>query len=124
MNEEEQYLFDLRGFVVVRNALTPAQINDLSQRLEAHYANNKAAILGSDRTVLGNHANDAWSAPSLLELGGSYLDLIDLPAIQPYLTKLLGDHYPSPNPSVSTSDYNSSTLASCTPSAAPRLRSM
>ena len=93
MNEEEQYLFDLRGFVVVRNALTPAQINDLSQRLEAHYANNKAAILGSDRTVLGNHANDAWSAPSLLELGGSYLDLIDLPAIKPYLTKLLGDHY-------------------------------
>ena len=93
MNEEEQYLFDLRGFVVVRNALTPAQINDLSQRLDAHYANNKAAILGSDRTVLGNHANDAWSAPSLLELGGSYLDLIDLPAIKPYLTKLLGDHY-------------------------------
>jgi hypothetical protein len=93
MNEEEQYLFDLRGFVVVRNALTPEQINDLSQRLDAHHGNKKTPILGSDRTVLGNHADDAWSAPSLLELGGSYLDLIDLPAIKPYLTKLLGDHY-------------------------------
>ena len=93
MNEEEQYLFDLRGFVVVRNALTPAQINDLSQRLDAHHGKNKTPILGSDRTVLGNHADDAWSAPSLLELGGSYLDLIDLPAIKPYLTKLLGDNY-------------------------------
>ena len=48
--------------------------------------------IGSDRTIL-DEDKDAWSAPSLLELGGTYLDLIDLPTISPYLTKLLGEHY-------------------------------
>ena len=92
MTEEEAYLFDLRGFIVVKNALQPNQIDDLSQRLEAHRSSNFSPILGSDRTILGDD-KDAWSAPSLLELGGAYLDLIDLPTIAPYLTKLLGEHY-------------------------------
>ncbi|MBL6814483.1 MAG: phytanoyl-CoA dioxygenase family protein [Pseudomonadales bacterium] len=92
MTEEEAYLFDLRGFIVVKNALQPNQIDDLSQRLEAHRSSNFSPILGSDRTILDDD-KDAWSAPSLLELGGAYLDLIDLPTIAPYLTKLLGEHY-------------------------------
>ena len=92
MTEEESYLFDLRGFIVVKNALRQDQIDDLSQRLEAHRSSNLSPILGSDRTVLGDD-RDAWSAPSLLELGGVYLDLIDLPTIVPYLTKLLGEQY-------------------------------
>ena len=92
MTEEEAYLFDLRGFIVVENALQPNQIDDLSQRLEAHRSSNFSPILGSDRTILGDD-KDAWSAPSLLELGGAYLDLIYLPTIAPYLTKLLGEHY-------------------------------
>ena len=92
MTEEESYLFDLRGFIVVKNALQQDQIDDLSQRLEAHRSSNLSPILGSDRTVLGDD-RDAWSAPSLLELGGAYLDLIDLPTIVPYLTKLLGEQY-------------------------------
>ena len=91
MTEEESYLFDLRGFIVVKNALQQDQIDDLSQRLEAHRSSNLSPILiGSN--VLGDD-RDAWSAPSLLELGGVYLDLIDLPTIVPYLTKLLGEQY-------------------------------
>ena len=31
MNEEEKYLFDLRGYLVVENALTPEQVKDLSK---------------------------------------------------------------------------------------------
>ena len=92
MNEEEAYLFDLRGFIVVKNALQPNQIDDLSRRLEAHRSSNPSPILGSDRTILDDDAG-AWSASSLLELGGAYLDLVDLPTIAPYLTKLLGEHY-------------------------------
>ena len=92
MTEEEAYLFDLRGFIVVKNALQSNQIDDLSQRLEKHRSSNFNPILGSDRTIL-DEDKDAWSAPSLLELGGTYLDLIDLPTISPYLTKLLGEHY-------------------------------
>ena len=92
MTEEEAYLFDLRGFIVVKNALQSNQIDDLSQRLEKHRSSNFNPILGSDRTIL-DEDKDAWSAPSLLELGGTYLDLIDLPTVSPYLTKLLGEHY-------------------------------
>lgn len=92
MTEEEAYLFDLRGFIVVKNALQPEQIDDLSRRLEAHRSSNPSPILGSDRTILDDDAG-AWSAPSLLELGGAYLDLINLPTIAPYLSKLLGEHY-------------------------------
>ena len=36
MNHHEKYLFDLRGYIVVRNATTTAQIDDLSTRLEMH----------------------------------------------------------------------------------------
>ena len=52
MNDEEQYLFDLRGFIVVRNVLQRDQIDDLSQRLESHRVKNPNPILGSDRTCL------------------------------------------------------------------------
>jgi hypothetical protein len=92
MTEEEAYLFDLRGFIVVKTALQPNQIYDLSRRLEAHRSSNPSPILGSDRTILDDDAG-AWSAPSLLELGGAYLDLVNLPTIAAYLTKLLGEHY-------------------------------
>ena len=92
MTEEEAYLFDLRGFIVVKNAVQPNQIDDLSRRLEAHRSSNPSPILGSDRTILDDDAG-AWSAPSLLELGGAYLDLINLPTIAPYLTKLLGERH-------------------------------
>ena len=34
MDEDEKYLFDLRGYLVVKNALTVQQIEDLSDRLE------------------------------------------------------------------------------------------
>ena len=35
MNEEEKYLFDLRGYLVVKNALTQEQVKDLSEIVDA-----------------------------------------------------------------------------------------
>ena len=93
MNEEEKYLFDLRGFIVLKNVLQGPQIQDLSQRLEAFREHNTNPILGSDRTTFRSEHDPAWSSASLLELGGSYLDLIDLPIVAPYLETLLGKHY-------------------------------
>ena len=93
MNDDEKYLFDLRGFIVVREALSSAQIDDLSTRLQQHRGQNHQPILGSDRTVLSDNQDAAWSSPSLLELGSSFVNLIDLPQISPYLTTLLGEHY-------------------------------
>ena len=107
MNQQERYLFDLKGYVIVRDALTPEQVKDLSDRLERQRDRRREAMskapveevgdrkgrktrkvgvehhLGSDRTILGS-SGTAWSSPSMLEWGGSYIDLIDLPTIAPY----------------------------------------
>ena len=100
MNDQEKYLFDLRGYIVVKNALTSDQVRDLSDRLEDQRKNppekrkdKKRFIFGSDRTVFVNEEDAAWTSPSLLEWGGTYIDLIDLPTIAPYLETLLGGGY-------------------------------
>ncbi len=93
MNDQEKYLFDLRGYVVVENALTIEQVEDLSSRLETRGKTPGRRRFGSDRTIFGDDTGRAWSAPSLLEWGGTYLDLIDLPRIAPYLEALLGVGY-------------------------------
>lgn len=93
MNENEKYLFDLRGYIVIKDILTKLQIEDLRTRLENQRQTNPKPILGSDRTILGREDASAWSAGSLIEMGGAYTELIDLPAIRPYLLALLGEHY-------------------------------
>lgn len=93
MNEQEKYLFDLRGYLVVKNALAPAQLADLSDRLEQDRARQERPHYGSDRTRFRRDEDPAWSASSLLEWGGTYIDLIDLPTIAPYLETLLGVNY-------------------------------
>ena len=92
MTETEKYLFDLRGYLVVKNALTPAQVADLSDRLEGHRSEGQR-LFGSDRTRYPEGESGAFSAKSLIEWGGAYVDLIDLPAIAPYLATLLGRNY-------------------------------
>ena len=93
MNEREKFLFDLRGYIVVRRALTQNQVSDLSDRLEMQREQGDKPHFGSDRTVLPDGDSGAWSAPSLLEWGGTYIDLIDLPTTAPYLESLLGGGY-------------------------------
>ena len=92
MDEHEKYLFDLRGYLVVRDALTKGQLSQLSSTLESKRKSG-VGILGSDRTSNNSDTELAWSSPSTLEWGGEYLNLIDLPSLQPYLEILLGKHY-------------------------------
>ena len=100
MEEDEKYLFDLRGYLVVKNALSVGQIEDLSERLEQRRnmeeegeRNGRITRAGSDRTRFDDPDDPAWSARSLLEWSGTYIDLIDLPTIAPYLETLLGVNY-------------------------------
>ena len=44
-------LFDLRGYIVVRNAITTAQIDDLSTRLEMHRTEQNPLNWGRPVTV-------------------------------------------------------------------------
>ena len=49
MSEAEKYLFDLRGYLVVKNALTSEQVADLSDRLgKASHRRATAVRVGSD----------------------------------------------------------------------------
>ena len=93
MNDQEKYLFDLRGYLHVKNVLTPAQVADLSDRLEERRAPAGNRVYGSDRTRYPVGESAAFSAKSLIEWGGTYIDLIDLPTIAPYLEAMLGAKY-------------------------------
>ena len=93
MNEQQEYLFDLRGYLHVKNALTPAQVADLSDRLQERRSRGGKRLYGSDRTRFPEGDASAWSAASLIEWGGTYIDLIDLPSIAPFLEALLGSKY-------------------------------
>ena len=93
MNDQQKYLFDLRGYLHVKNALTPAQVADLSGRLEERRSRGGKRQYGSDRTRFPEGNSSAWSAASLLEWGGTYIDLIDLPSIAPFLAAMLGSKY-------------------------------
>ena len=113
-----QYLFDLRGYLVVKNALTPEQLEDCRARLaarqekrreldlpegsklspeerKAHQAKITAADthFGSDRTnnrpASEEVGEQAWSANSLIEWGGAFIDLIVSSANRPAPKKFL-----------------------------------
>jgi ectoine hydroxylase-related dioxygenase (phytanoyl-CoA dioxygenase family) len=78
MNEQEKYLFDLQGFLVVPNALAPEQVAALNAILDDRLAQEAAPDANTHRFG------------SLLDWGQPYLDLIDNPRITPYLEELLG----------------------------------
>ena len=83
----------MRGYLVVRNALTVDQVAALSEQFDRVRAKDVKRHYGSDRTRLPDDADRAWSSASLLEWGGPSIDLIDLPTIAPYLEELLGVGY-------------------------------
>lgn len=66
LSEHEKYLFDVNGYIVVKRALSFAQLNDCRERLKARLQTKRR--FGSDRTSLSKHGQateQAWSAPSL-----------------------------------------------------------
>ena len=65
-----------------KKAITTAQIDDLSTRLELHRT-EQSYILGSDQARFNTEEDLAWTASSLLEWDDCYIDLIDLPTIRP-----------------------------------------
>jgi hypothetical protein len=81
MNENEQYLFDLQGYIAVPNALDKEQLADLNALLDKHIEQECA----SDRP--------AHRFGGLLEWGKPYRDLIDNPSVVPYLDVILGERF-------------------------------
>jgi len=78
MTEQEAYLFDLQGYLVVKDALSASQVADLN------------AIADRQIQAQGVQERSTHRFMNLLSWGSPYRDLIDPPSILPYLELLLG----------------------------------
>ena len=81
MTEHEKYIFDLRGLIVVANALTADQVADLN------------AIMDEQIEIECEPTMSMHRFTGLLHWGQTYRSLIDNPAIAPYLVELLGPKF-------------------------------
>ena len=88
MNDHERYLFDLNGYLVVPDALTPEQVANLNSVLDEHIAAECPPDMRTHRFV------------PLLDWSKDYRDLIDNPAVYGHLKELLGRSIP-PRPRLS-----------------------
>ena len=81
MNEHETYLFDLQGFLVVPNALTPEEVSRLNDIMDEQIERE------TDSQMRTHHFE------RLLSWDKAYRDLIDNPRITPYLERIVGSHF-------------------------------
>lgn len=81
MTESERYLFDLQGFLVVEDALSADQVDELNRTLDEHIA----AELPADKAT--------HRFGKLLRWGAAYQNLLANDRITPYLKELVGDGF-------------------------------
>ena len=81
MTDQERYLFDLQGFLVIPNALSVAQVAALNGLLDQHIEGEMAPEASTHR--FGD----------LLTWGQPYVDLIDNPRVESHLTEILGEQF-------------------------------
>lgn len=77
MNEHERYLFDLRGFLVVEEALSPEQLAPLNGLIDETLGGEADPDLPTKR-----FSPASWGQP--------YLELLDNPRLTPALAEILG----------------------------------
>ena len=80
MTSEEKFMFDLEGYLVVKNVLTPREVADMNATTDEVFPSNydETGTHGVSRVTL-------W--------GPAFQDLIDHPKIVPYLSELLGPKF-------------------------------
>ena len=76
MTEEEKFVFDLEGYLVIKDVLSPQELDDLNALMDRY-------IDGWD-----NHPRNDLNKVS--SWGQATKDLIDHPKILPYLVELIG----------------------------------
>lgn len=101
MNEEECYLFDLRGYLVVENALSHEEVRELNAIIDAmpswqEQSGSKHIHTGFSEEAILNGNPDPNSGPVdfysglLLDWGEPFRRLVGHHSILPYLTELIG----------------------------------
>jgi ectoine hydroxylase-related dioxygenase (phytanoyl-CoA dioxygenase family) len=89
VNEEERYLFDLMGYLVVDDVLDAAELRELNELIDrrdpwgAHAREGKGTTVGEGNLHVG--PLHAWEEP--------VRRLIDHPKITPYLLELIGPKF-------------------------------
>jgi ectoine hydroxylase-related dioxygenase (phytanoyl-CoA dioxygenase family) len=78
MNEIERYLFDANGYVVVPDALTPAQVTAINLQIDEHVAAHD------------DPGEGCIDFRRVLDWRGPMIGLIDNPRVMPYLEELCG----------------------------------
>jgi ectoine hydroxylase-related dioxygenase (phytanoyl-CoA dioxygenase family) len=75
MNDKEKYLFDVQGYLLVKNVLDADHLSRLNKAID-------------ERQAAGEPIRDffMWEEPAFREL-------INHPVLKPYLTTMLGKHY-------------------------------
>ena len=98
MNEDERYLFDLNGYLLLRGVLTPEEVAELNSGIDHHreamiptgesQAGGSGALSGtSHRKDLGGML--AWERPYC----EPFRRLLSHPGVKPYLDGILGTGY-------------------------------
>ncbi|MEM7128913.1 MAG: phytanoyl-CoA dioxygenase family protein [Chloroflexota bacterium] len=104
--ELQQYLFDLHGYLVIENALTPQEVATLNQLIDDQNlpAPEKSPRFGSAPTLessllsyktngAGNGAGNSPVGSGFLNWGKPFCDLLDHPSVMPALRARLGDAF-------------------------------
>lgn len=90
MDDTQRYLFDLKGYLVVRNALTPdhvAQLNAIIDRIEHLPDDNVPPPVRIHRDVGGSQDMRIYNVK---ELGEPFERLIDLETTRALITEIVG----------------------------------
>ncbi len=98
MTEDERYLFDMAGYLVVKDALTPEEIARCNEAIDHHIdqlREREGSLAGESETLAGtSHRRDlggmlAWEQPWC----EPFRELLAHPQIVPYLHGIMGKGY-------------------------------
>ena len=81
MTEEERYLFDVRGYMVLNQVLNEEELATLNATFDKKQVQSENPNAGRARYL------------DLISWGKTYRDLIDHPALVPYLEKIFGEDF-------------------------------
>jgi len=94
MTDEERYLFDLQGYMVIEDVLNPDELGDLNHTLDEYDLWNETP--GHDNFFdFWKNGDGQISAGPLHRFAKPFRQLVAHPRIVPYLADLLGNQFRS-----------------------------
>lgn len=84
--ETQQYLFDLQGYLVIENALSPEEVTILNKLID-----QQGLPIAEEALRFGAAAGATEGGSGFLEWGTPFCKLLDHPKIMPILRFILGD---------------------------------